>query len=140
MKKMNRLLELRKIFDVQYAEQQREYKALLQREAEIRAEITGLDLRFQKSIEISNSQFQMRSIGADIAWHAWVGRKKTELNIELAQVLSIKERDLTAVREAFGKVSVTRDLCEKMRRDRSRTAQEKSLAQTIENVKFSEPK
>ncbi|MEM5520645.1 hypothetical protein [Sulfitobacter sp. AS59] len=132
--KLNRqLLDIEKIFEVQYEKNQKEFRKLTLQETRLRAEIAKLDSRHQESCEIGNARFEMRSIGADVAWNAWVGRKKAQLNLELAQVLSVKDRHLKQVREAFGKLSVTRDLSQKMRLKHTKLLREKALLQAIES-------
>ncbi len=134
MKQEKQLLEIEKIFEVQYEKKQKEFRKLILQEAQLRSDIAELDSRHQESCKIDSARFEMRSIGADVAWNAWVGRQKTQLNIELAQVLAVKDRNLKQVREAFGKLSVTRDLGKKMRLKHTNMLREKSLAQAIENL------
>lgn len=134
MKLKKQLLDIEKIFEVQYEKKQREFRKLVLQETQLRSDLAELDSRYQESCEIGKSRFEMRSIGADIAWNVWVGRKKTQLNIELAQILSVKDRNLKQVREAFGKLSVTRDLSKNMRLKHTNMLREKSLTEAIENL------
>jgi len=133
MKLNKQLLDIEKIFEVQYEKNQKEFFKLTSQETRLRAEIAKLDSRHQESCEIGSARFEMQSIGADVAWNAWVGRKKAQLNLELAQVLSVKDRHLKQVREAFGKLSVTRDLSQKMRLKHNKALREKALLQAIES-------
>jgi alkylhydroperoxidase family enzyme len=133
MKVNKQLLDIEKIFEVQYEKNHKEFRKLTSQETRLRAEIAKLDSRHQASCDIGNAHFEMRSIGADVAWNAWVGRKKAQLNLELAQVLSVKDRHLKQVREAFGKLSVTRDLSQKMRLKHNKALREKALLQAIES-------
>ncbi|SFS87554.1 hypothetical protein SAMN04488040_2207 [Sulfitobacter marinus] len=133
MKLNKKLLDIERIFEVQYEKKQKEFRELTLQEARLRTEIAELNSRYLESCEIGNARFEMRSIGADVAWNAWVGRKKTELNVELAQVLAVKDQNLRLVREAFGKLSVARELSRKMRLKHKNMLREKALIQAIEN-------
>ncbi|EEB83257.1 conserved hypothetical protein [Roseobacter sp. GAI101] len=74
----------------------------------------------------------MRSVGADIAWQAWLGRKKAALNGELAQVLAIKEHHLKQVRTAYGKLIVARELAGNLRGDIKKRKARDELSRAID--------
>ena len=63
----------------------------------------------------SSEDTPQRAIGADVLWQSWIGRKKRELNIQLAQILAVKQRHIEQVRKAYGKVLVTDSLFEQVR-------------------------
>ena len=82
----------------------------------------------------------MRAIGADVVWRAWVGRTKTKLNLELAQVLAQKEVMLRDVRKDFGKLAVCQKLKQMELKNSKMTAQKKALAVSIQSNLFSNGK
>ena len=80
MKGGKELREIERIFELKYEKQQEEFQKTLLREAQLRTEISDLDRHYRESCEVNNAEFKMRSVGADVAWQAWVSRKKTHLN------------------------------------------------------------
>ena len=45
----------------------------------------------------------MRTVGADVAWARWVGRQRSVLNMQLANILARKQEQLTRLQSAFGR-------------------------------------
>ncbi len=110
---MNTLTDLammQKLVEVKYRKQQESFARLMAQESRLRASLRQLDMQMAESR--SSADHQQKAIGADVAWQAWVGRKKRELNMQLAQVLAVKERHIAQVRTAYGKVLVTDALFE----------------------------
>ncbi len=54
--------------------------------------------------------FVMQSLGADLLWQAWVVRQRTQINMQLAQVLAQREIMLRDLRLAFGRAQVAQML------------------------------
>lgn len=105
MSKIDALAMMQKLVGVKYRQQQESFARLMAQENQLRASLRQLDIQLAEGRIAPDAQ--QKAIGADILWHAWVGRKKRELNMQLAQVLAVKERHIAQVRAAYGKVIVT---------------------------------
>lgn len=132
MKKLQQLAQLESVLEMRYQKQLQSFEHLKLRESRLRAEIAKLNDYSLNSSAEPLSYLEMRSIGADVAWQAWLGRKKTALNIELAQILSIKEHHIKQVRDAFGKLLVAQKLAKKLRTEEKQKMARNMLSQAIE--------
>lgn len=108
MTTLNDLTMMRQLVDMKYQQQQESFARLLAQEGSLRTSLRQLDAHLTASR--SSDDTPQKAIGADVVWQAWIGRKKRELNLQLAQVLAVKERHVAQVRLAYGKVLVTKDL------------------------------
>ena len=104
----NSLVEIEKILLLQFQEKQQVFAKVASEEDRLRSCLAKLDTQ-EKDAEQSN-QHHHKAIGADIEWNAWLNRKRTSLNIDLAKVLAQKERLLESVRKSYGKVLVSQQL------------------------------
>jgi hypothetical protein len=100
---------MQQLVDIKYRQQQESFARLLAQESTLRTSLKKLDSHLAGSRRDADPQQQ--AIGADVVWQSWIGRKKRELNIQLAQVLAVKQRHVAQVQQAYGKVLVTADLC-----------------------------
>jgi hypothetical protein len=132
MNAAQQLAQMESILEMRYQQRLQDFKHLKHRETHIRKALEKLKTHFNESSSEPLSHYEMRSIGADVAWHAWLGRKKASLNMELAQVLSIKEYHLKQVREAFGKLLVTQQMRKKLRTSSQQEMARNMLSRTIE--------
>tara|TARA_R110000787_G_scaffold255641_1_gene360988 strand:+ start:108 stop:500 length:393 start_codon:yes stop_codon:yes gene_type:complete len=96
---------IQKLVEVKYRKEQDSFLRLIMQENRLRASLRQLDLHLEQSRECQD--VELKSIGADVVWQAWGGRKKRELNMQLAQVLAVKERHISQVRKSYGKVLVS---------------------------------
>lgn len=127
MNEIDQLHQIEAITDARYQQQQQRFQRLVGEEHRLRAEIEKLDANFKRTRK-AHVQFEMTTLGADIIWQGWVGKRKAELNMKLAQVLAIKEHHLKQVRTAYGKVLVARELLDNAKQGkRERTAQSELL-------------
>ena len=132
MKKLDQLLQVESLLEVRYQKQQQSFQRLVAHETRLRTDIEQLK---ENAIEMRASlseDAKMRSVGADIAWQAWLGRKKAALNGELAQVLAIKEHHLKQVRTAYGKLIVARELAGNLRGDIKKRKARDELSRAID--------
>lgn len=132
MKKLDQLLQVESLLEVRYQKQQQSFQRLVAHETRLRTDIEQLK---ENAIEMRASlseDAKMRSVGADIAWQAWLGRKKAALNGELAQVLAIKEHHLKQVRTAYGKLIVARELAGNLRGDIKKRKARNELSRAID--------
>ncbi|NUH66778.1 hypothetical protein HTT03_15965 [Sulfitobacter sp. S0837] len=110
MSELAELRQLEAISQAKYDQQRQSFQRIQAEESRLRAELARLDHMARQANSASTQIGEMRAIGADIMWQAWVGRSKNELNLKLAQVLAIKEQQLSQVRQAFGKLQVSQQL------------------------------
>ncbi|WP_299026906.1 hypothetical protein [uncultured Sulfitobacter sp.] len=110
--------------EIKYRQQQESFARLMVQENRLRASLTQLDQQMADSRASKDSP--QKAIGADVLWQAWIGRKKRELNMQLAQILAVKERHIAQVRHAYGKVLVTQTLV-----DETHTKARQKMAQSL---------
>lgn len=118
---MKQMQELVSITHSLYLKEQAAVQDILSEEAVLRAKLAQLDLQVRQARN-ENSGFEpMQAIGADVVWLSWVGRAKTQLNLQLAQVLARKSQVMGKVSLAFGKSLIARQMAvaeEKKQRDK----------------------
>jgi hypothetical protein len=124
MSTLTDLAMMHTLVEIKYRQQQESFSRLMIQENRLRASLSQLDQQLTDSL--NNGDTDQQAIGADVLWQAWVGRKKRELNMQLAQVLAVKERHVAQVRHAFGKVLVTDALFEQVN---TQTKQKKAQSQ-----------
>lgn len=77
---------------------------LLQEESRVREALTRLDAQHAENRALPESDLDgLRQIGGDMIWQGWVGRKRADLQPELARVLARKGQIVGKLRRAFGK-------------------------------------
>jgi hypothetical protein len=113
---------------MRFAVQNQAFLQLVAEENKIRSELQRVDAQNQAAEQSQTAD--MRSIGADVIWKAWVGRTKRALNIKLSQVLAQKEHHLRQVKRAYGKVLVTRQLLDIQIRSETEAAMKQQLETT----------
>ncbi len=128
---MSGLPQIQKLTEIKYQREQHLFKSIVAEETALRGELARLNEQEQAARQGDDETRPMRSIGADVIWLAWVGRAKTQLNLQLAQVLARKEHHLAAVRRAYGRVLVAGELCENEKKGRQteRAKRQMSTAQ-----------
>lgn len=116
--------------ELKFQKRQRAVVNLIKREQQLRADIAKLDAQARASDQ--SGTYDMQLIGADMIWRAWVGRAKSALNMELAQVLAQKDMVIRDVRREFGKLSVARELAKGRAQSKQRKVADLQLKQAIE--------
>lgn len=124
MKTLDQYRQMAQVVEVQYRQQQKSFQRLVAEEGRLRGALRQLDEHVRKSR--TSDDASLRAIGADVVWQGWAGRKKQELNMQLAQVLAIKEHHIAQVRRAYGKVLAVQELC-----TQERAARKQRTAQTL---------
>lgn len=127
---LENLRELHALTDAKYKAQQQVFQQVLQRENSLRADLKRLEEQARLSISVDNPQ--MKSIGADIIWSAWLEKAKTSLNMRLAQVLAEKDQHIRQVRQAYGKVMASEELLEVIIANTKKSSQTADLKRAIE--------
>lgn len=135
--KLEDLRKLHALVDAKYRARQQLFQSLVQRENALRADLNRLEE--QSKAANAHSDPDMRTIGADVIWKAWLGKAKTSLNMKLALVLAEKDQHIRQVRQAYGKVLAADGLVREVRENtkrKSRTAElEKAIEMTLPSKK-----
>jgi len=108
MSKLSDLAVMRNLVEIKYRREQESFARLMIQENRLRAALKQLETQLRESR--ASGDTSQRAIGADVLWQAWVGRKMRDINMQLAQVLAVKERHIAQVQRAYGKVLVTDEL------------------------------
>ena len=117
MNPTHQLAQIAEVVNANYEREQRQFASLVAKENQLRIALNRLD-NMHRSTDVPDASIaRMQAIGADVIWLAWVGRSKTALNIQLAQVLAQKEHLQSAVRKAYGKVLVVRQMQDQTKAD-----------------------
>lgn len=128
------LTQIQRLSDIKYRQQQESFARLMMQENRLRSALKKLDTQLAESR--ASGDTPQRAIGADVLWQAWIGRKKRELNMQLAQVLAIKERHIAQVRKAYGKVLVSQSLLEDARAEQKQKIAQAQLDRAISSMLF----
>lgn len=123
------LSDLVTITDAAYQMRVAGLQRLAAEEARIRSALSRIDQIGRNSSNADADWFAIHAMGADILWQAWIVRQKTQLNIQLAQVLAQREAVMRDVRHAFGRAQVAQMLLDQDAKAR-RQARQKRLAES----------
>lgn len=134
MSTIDDLAMMQKLVEVKYRQQQESFARLMEQENRLRNSLQQLDLHLAESR--SNTDTYQKAIGADVVWQSWIGRKKRALNIQLSQVLAIKERHIDQVKKAYGKVLVTDALHCNLRKAHKQKKAQSQLDRAISAMMF----
>jgi hypothetical protein len=105
---MRQLEQLNELLVIKLRVEERAYKRLTARETVIRGDLERLSDQARQAQQTTT--VEMKAIGADISWQAWLGRSAAALNLQLAEVLAQKGSYVEQVRKAHGKVSISDEL------------------------------
>ena len=130
VKEHSKLSKLEEIMRAKYPTSQQDLRRYVSQENQLRDELRKLDKQARDAD--SDVESSMKTIGADIIWKSWVGRTKTELNLQLAQILAQKEGYLNRVRKDYGKLLVAEELRRKQLEDIRYDARTRRLSDSIE--------
>ena len=131
MTKLRQLHQMQHLVQAAYDQQQQNFGKIIAEETTLRRELQRVDQMDLEARIAVQSDIGMRAIGSDVIWQSWVGRTKTQLNLELARVLAIKEQHLAAVRKAYGKVMVVEALITQENAVEKKAQQKRALDTTI---------
>lgn len=134
MTQLTQIAMMQQLVEVKYRQQQESFGRLMKQETTLRASLRQLDDYMAESRNAPDTE--QRAIGADVIWQAWIGRKKRELNMQLAQVLAVKERHIAQVRHAYGKVLVTDELHLKVSTEAKQKEAQSKLDRAITSMQF----
>ena len=108
---MRQLEQLNELLVIKLRVEERAYNRLIARETVIRGDLERLSDQARQAQQTTT--VEMKAIGADISWQAWLGRSAAALNLQLAEVLAQKGSYVEQVRKAHGKVSISEELLAK---------------------------
>ncbi len=124
------------ITQIKYDQQQQSFQKLVSEENRLRKELARLDDAARQTQSEPIGILEMRAIGADIIWQSWVTRKKADLNIKLAQVLSVKLHHQAQIKTAYGKVLVVTELLDSARKELRQKAARRVLEGAVDQTLF----
>lgn len=107
--------ELADLTDAVYRSRLAGMQKIMRQEAQLRQSLQRLEQMSTGDDSFQQHDITMRAIGADLLWQGWVARRRTELNMQLANLLAQKSaisRDLSL---AFGRAQVAEALVERER-------------------------
>lgn len=127
--KIEKLREMETLLALKFERKKRLFAQIVAQETQLRSKLKKIH---DQAKEAEQSEVhQIKAIGADVIWKAWVNRTQTSLNMELAQVLAQKERMLVSVRKEYGKLLVSRELVQNEIQTTARAAQKSMLEKNI---------
>lgn len=129
-----RLVQLVTLCDAAYRRQQQSIQKILNEEARLRHQLAQLDQHAQRPAQ--DIDIAHRALGADILWQGWLGRKKRDLNQQLARLMVIKEKQLSQVRAAYGKFLVASELRDDALQVQRSKKRDSELDHAIESALF----
>ncbi|MFK7939524.1 MAG: hypothetical protein AB8B82_09105 [Roseovarius sp.] len=99
-----KLGQLTKLSDVLYETERVKLHRVIEQESKLRWDLARLDAARDNGSTLPTAEMDMlRRVGADVQWQAWLGRKRAELNRQLALVLAQKEIMMPKLRLAYGR-------------------------------------
>lgn len=98
------------LLHARYQREQSAFMAVVAKEKQIRQNLLQLSDFERKAREDLDIDPTPLVIGADSLWQDWLGRRRSELNIRLANVLARKADSRAQLRLAFGRKTVSDEL------------------------------
>lgn len=103
-------------------------QAIRAEETRIRAQLAALDDRQQQTRSLSTMEVMPHNrLGGDILWQVWIGRRRRDLQIQLARCLARKGAARRALQKSFGKRSALENVTTELHQERARTDKIKAL-------------
>lgn len=80
-------------------------------ERRIRAQLAALDTNHESTRDLpAVAVLPLRRVGGDLLWQRWVGRRRRELQMQLARCLARKGAAQALLKKSFGKSSALKSL------------------------------
>ena len=76
----------------------------------------------------------LKRIGKDEVWNSWIGQRRRDLNMRLANVMVRKEAAFRGVQDAFGKAHVLETLLLDKRQTMRKRKQDRAIAALLESI------
>lgn len=91
-------------------------RAIAAEDSSLRADLAALQRDASRSAALPDDDaLALRQLGGDLLWQAWVGRKRADLNMRIANVMARKLNAQQALRRSFGKAQVAQQIASKTR-------------------------
>ncbi|OIQ33305.1 MAG: hypothetical protein BM562_02725 [Alphaproteobacteria bacterium MedPE-SWcel] len=103
MKQDKMLAQMRAVTHAVYLKEHAKVKPILDREAQLRGQLTMLKNQVEQSRSVINSSHEMKALGVDLQWQKWHTNARRDINQELAQITAQKLRAMDKLRHAFGR-------------------------------------
>lgn len=84
-------------------------QAIVAEERVLRREIQEIDVQIHESFDLSLDQ-TMRAMGGDVLFHGWAGRRRAEIQMQIARLRVKKEKAHADLAQAFGRDEALRQL------------------------------
>ncbi|WP_322867077.1 hypothetical protein U5922_013375 [Aquicoccus sp. G2-2] len=103
-------------------------RTITSEEAALRADLATLQGAVSRSVALPASDaLALRQLGGDLLWLSWVGRKRSDLNMRIANVMARKLDAEGALRRSFGKAEVAQQIADKAQQKRRADTASKTL-------------
>lgn len=131
MTEIDQLRQMQSLTKAQYERAQQSFQEIVAEETALRLELTRIDQMDRGTRGQPHDDIWIRAIGADLIWAEWVGRKRTQLNMQLARVLARKAPHMAIVKKAYGEAMVVSELLDERCRTKNHKAQNVVLSEII---------
>ncbi|WP_416914292.1 hypothetical protein [Seohaeicola sp.] len=104
------LQDVSSVMDAMYQSRVSGLQRLILQEAKLRDNLRRLDDMRETRAESALDDHAMRALGADLLWQGWLMRQRSEINMQLANLMVQKAALIDALRLAFGRSQVAATL------------------------------
>ncbi|WP_375573811.1 hypothetical protein ABWH93_10535 [Seohaeicola saemankumensis] len=104
------LQDVSSVMDAMYQSRVSGLQRLILQEAKLRDNLRRLDDMRETRAELALDDHAMRALGADLLWQGWLMRQRSEINMQLANLMVQKAALIDALRLAFGRSQVAATL------------------------------
>ena len=103
-------------------------QAIRAEETRIRAQLAALDARHKEARALPMADaLPLHRLGGDMLWQVWVGRRRRDLQMQLARCLARQGAARRALQKSFGKRTALNTVQEKVQRKRDRAEKIKAI-------------
>ncbi len=106
------LTELVPVVDAVFRAAQSEVSRIKEEQRALRAQLQ--DLNDQRAASLTNRPVEGDAAivaGADVRWQRWIDQRKTEINLQLANLAAEQPKALAKLKKAFGRKEALAQLC-----------------------------
>lgn len=107
---IQKLTQLARVTDAVFQGHMAGLQRLAAEETLLRQTLAALEDARKSNMQVDETCREMRALGADLLWEAWIVRQRTALNMRLANLLVQKEVMRSEMRSAFGRAQVAQAL------------------------------
>lgn len=107
---IQKLTQLARVTDAVFQGHMAGLQRLAAEETLLRQALAALEDARKSNMQVDETYREMRALGTDLLWEAWIVRQRTALNMRLANLLVQKEVMRSEMRSAFGRAQVAQAL------------------------------